>query len=251
MVLLTFDEAIADASQYTKRHVLLGNGFSMACRPDSFTYGTLLEEARFEGASGDLRTVFRLLGTADFERVIELLRLAAVLCNAYGTSDAELCARLQTDAAVVQEALARVLAARHPDGPYEITETEYQAARTFLAYFERIYSINYDMLLYWTVMQDLEPDVVRDDGFGNPDEEEANYVVWQPYVTFTSQRLFYLHGSLHLYDSGAELAKITWSRTQIPLVEQIRDALNNGRYPLIVTEGQAARRSPRSCTART
>jgi hypothetical protein len=48
---------------------------------------------------------------------------------------------------------------------------------------------------------------------------------------------FYLHGSLHLYDSGSELAKITWSRTQVPLIDQIRGALAEGRYPLIVTEG--------------
>jgi hypothetical protein len=137
----------------------------------------------------------------------------------------------------VREALARVLAARHPDDPFQIEEEEYVAVRTFLTNFERIYTLNYDMLLYWAVMQDLEPGTVRNDGFGNPDEPDADYVVWQPYEKFPNQRLFYLHGSLHLYDSGTELAKITWSRTQIPLVDQIREALADGRYPLIVTEG--------------
>lgn len=240
MTVLSFDEAISDAARYPKRHVLLGNGFSIACRPDRFTYGALLDEATFDGASADLQAVFALLGTTDFEHVIQLLRLAADLCESYRTADDELHLRLRADAAIVQEALARVLAARHPDVPFDISEAEYQGARSFLANFERIYTLSYDMLLYWTAMQDIDPDIVRNDGFGNPEDDNADYVVWQPYVTFTSQRLFYLHGSLHLYDSGTELVKITWSRTQVPLIDQIRDALADGRYPLIVTEGTSA-----------
>ena len=235
--ILTFAEALEDASGYAKRHALLGNGFSIACRPDRFTYGALFEEATFDGASADIHALFELLGTTDFERVVELLRVAAGLCDAYATTDPDISARLRRDAGIVCDALARVLAAKHPDNHYDITEDEYIAARTFLSHFERIYSVNYDMLLYWTVMQEVGPDVVRNDGFGNPEDEDAEYVAWQPYATFPSQRVFYLHGSLHLYDSGVELAKITWSRTQVPLVTQIRDALAQGRYPLIVTEG--------------
>lgn len=237
MDLLTFSDALAESEVYGKRHVLLGNGFSIACRPGIFQYDALLNQATFDGASLDLRTVFNLLGTTDFERVIQLLQIAADLCGGYGTTDPTLCDRLRSDAAVVREALARVLAARHPDDPFQITTDEYVAVRTFLANFERIYTLNYDMLLYWSVMQEHGPDVVRNDGFGEPDDPDADYVVWQPYVVFDSQRLFYLHGSLHLYDSGSELAKITWSRTQVPLVDQIRSALEEGRYPLIVTEG--------------
>lgn len=235
---MSFREALDDASNFSKTHVLLGNGFSIACRPDRFTYGALFEDATFEGASADVRAVFELLGTTDFERVVEVLRLAGELCEVYGCADPTLSERLLKDASVVRDALAQVLAAKHPDTPFEIDEAQYVAARTFLSHFERIYSVNYDMLLYWALMRDVGPNVASNDGFGNSEEEEdADYVAWKPYVTFKSQRVFYLHGSLHLYDSGAELAKITWSRTQIPLVTQIREALETGRYPLIVTEG--------------
>ena len=138
-----------------------------------------------------------------------------------------------------------MLAAKHPDYPHDIQTDEYQAARTFLSHFERIYTLNYDMLLYWTVMQDMEPKPSRDDGFGNADDPDAEYVVWKPYIKFDSQRLFYLHGSLHLYDRGYELAKITWSRTAIPLLDQIREALAERRYPLIVTEGSSPQKVTR------
>lgn len=237
MDILSFEEAIAQADeQGGKKHVLLGNGFSIACRPDRFTYGALLDEATFDDASTDLHSVFELLGTTDFERIIELLRLAATLGERYG-ADSDLCDRLRADAAVVRAALATVLASRHPDYPWDVEDAEYEAAREFLSHFERIYTINYDMLLYWTVMQDMEPAVPRNDGFGTPEDPEAPYVAWDPYTVFKTQRVFYLHGSLHLYDSGPELTKITWSRTGIPLVDQIREALEEGRFPLIVTEG--------------
>ncbi|MEE9416616.1 MAG: DUF4917 family protein [Acidimicrobiales bacterium] len=233
---LSFDDALGSSTQQT-RHVLLGNGFSIACRPDRFTYNALLDEAAFPAASADIRSVFELLGTTDFERVIDVLQLAAALAETYATSDPSLSERLQSDASVVREALAQVLAAKHPDLPFDIEEDEYVSARHFLANFERIYTINYDMLLYWTTMQDIEPSVARNDGFGSSDDEAADYVVWEPYAGFRSQRVFFLHGGLHLYDRSFELAKITWSRTSIPLVDQIRHALAEGRYPLIVTEG--------------
>lgn len=239
--LLTFTQALHDAERFKQRpHVLLGNGFSIACRPDSFRYGSLLAEATFEDASSDLRQIFDLLGTTDFERVIEMLELAARLCEAYDPADPELAERLRSDAEVVRVSLARVLAARHPDVPFDIEPAEYASARRFLHNFGRIYTINYDMLLYWTVMQEMDPQPVRNDGFGNPEDSAADYVSWKPYATFTDQRVFYLHGGLHLYDRGPELAKITWSRTQIPLVDQIRDALAERRYPLIVTEGTSS-----------
>ena len=232
---LTFADAIAESAESKTRHVLLGNGFSIACRRDAFSYGALLDEADFSAASSFVKDIFSTLGIADFEKLIELLQAAAAMAGLYG--DAAMQARWEADAAVVQEALAQVLAARHPSLPTEIEEHEYQAARCFLAHFNRIYTVNYDMLLYWTSMKDMTPDMARDDGFSNADDAAAEYVVWQPYGGFSNQRVFYLHGGLHLYDKGAELAKITWSRTGTPLVDQIRASLNDHRYPLIVTEG--------------
>lgn len=238
--ILLFDDALEKSHELKgKRHVLLGNGFSIACRPDCFTYDALLNEATFLDPSFDVLEIFDLLETTDFEKVIDVLRLAATLADAYKTSDPSLSERLRSDAEVVRNALAQVLAANHPDLPYDIEESEYLAARQFLRHFERVYTLNYDMLLYWTIMKDLEPAVPRNDGFTNPVDLDADYVAWEPYRTYGKQRVFFLHGGLHLYDNGAELAKITWSRTEIPLLNQIRQALDEGRYPLIVTEGSA------------
>jgi len=54
--ILTFDQALKQAENYGKRHLLLGNGFSIACAPDIFHYGSLFEEA-MKTMSKELRAV--------------------------------------------------------------------------------------------------------------------------------------------------------------------------------------------------
>ncbi len=241
--LLTFAEAIHDADVVGgTKHALLGNGFSIACRSDCFRYDALLGAATFHGGVADIRQVFGMLGTADFEAVIQTLDNAARLLQLYPGAPGGVAASIERDASIVREALAQALAARHPDRPFDISGAEYTSARRFLGNFDRIYTLNYDMLLYWSVMQDHDDvKVQRNDGFGESDVADADYVAWQPYaVDDRSQRVYYLHGSLHLYDKGRELSKIVWSRTDVPLVDQIRAALADGRFPLIVTEGSSA-----------
>ena len=45
--IISFEEAISDSEQYKKRHLLLGNGFSIGCRADIFHYESLFGEADF------------------------------------------------------------------------------------------------------------------------------------------------------------------------------------------------------------
>lgn len=237
--MLTFDQALASAvAAGGPRHVLLGNGFSIACDPSRFAYGRLVEEADFSELSVDARQIFTLLGTVDFEKIIEVLRLTSLLLPIYAPGHPDLAAQIAADADRLKEALAEVLARKHPDNVGSITDAEYTAARTFLANFERVYTVNYDLLLYWATMQEGPELVAHNDGFAESEEEPgAEWVAWQPMATYSSQRVFYLHGALHLFDAGTELRKITWTRTGLPLIDQIRNALAQNIYPLVVTEG--------------
>lgn len=78
LALLTFEQAIADSEQFSKRHLLLGNGFSIACRADIFHYGSLYDQADFSDAP-EVQAVFAALGTKDFEAVIRTLESAATI----------------------------------------------------------------------------------------------------------------------------------------------------------------------------
>jgi hypothetical protein len=95
----TFDQALARAEEiHKKRHVLLGNGFSIACRPDCFAYARLLDEADLSALSVVGPDLFANEQTADFEMVIRSLRAAARMADFYATTDPELSRRLQDDA---------------------------------------------------------------------------------------------------------------------------------------------------------
>ena len=83
MKLMSFAAALDVSHQCTKRHLLLGNGFSIACRPDIFVYGKLFEQADFSKLSPSAKKTFNALDTQDFEKVIKALRDAKAVLAAY------------------------------------------------------------------------------------------------------------------------------------------------------------------------
>jgi hypothetical protein len=108
-----------------------------------------------------------------------------------------------------------------------------------LSIISRMYTLNYDLLLYWALMQeDLEPPMEFDDGFRNPEDGPTDYVTWDSERSYT-QTIHYLHGALHLFDAGVELQKYTWCNTGQALIEQIKEAVDSNRFPLFVAEGTA------------
>ena len=112
----------------------------------------------------------------------------------------------------------------------------------------KVYTLNYDLLLYWTLMHDDMPfadpiNIDTNDGFGNDrDNPDADYVVWQGDTGSRGQRVHYLHGALHLFDAESELKKYTWVRRGEPLVQQARSSLEEGYFPLFVAEGTSAQK---------
>ena len=237
MAMMTFAEALEDAQRYSKRHLLLGNGFSIACRPDIFLYGKLYENADFSKLSPTAKFAFEALDTQDFERVIKALRDAHKILTAYG-APSSLTETLKSDADALRELLVQTIAASHPAWPGEITEQEYKNCREFIANFNNIYTFNYDLLLYWAQMHTEEgEDPNSDDGFRKQEDNyDAGYVVWEPSQSH-EQNMYFLHGALHLFDTGTEIQKYTWINTGVRLVDQIRDALSKDFFPLFVSEG--------------
>lgn len=251
MPLMTFDDAIADSAEFARRHLLLGNGFSIACRADIFHYGSLFAQADFSGCP-EVESVFDMLGTQDFEAAIRALENAALILPVYVPEGAFAIAKMQAHAAALKEILIHTIAGNHPAVPPEIEDARFWACRAFLSHFlasgGQIFTLNYDLLLYWTLMHDDDPlgapvNLAKNDGFGNDeDEPDAEYVVWQGEVGAHDARVHFLHGALHLFDSGSEIKKYTWVRKGVPLVEQAREAINNNAYPLFVAEGTSAQK---------
>ena len=241
---ISFEAALRKIESAKHTHLLLGNGFSIALKPDIFTYGSLYENADFSAAP-HVPALFEALKTQDFEIVIKHLQDAATVVEVYRPKLIKLAARLRQDAAAIKDALVAAVARRHPDRPYDIAPGQYAACRRFLATFEHIFTLNYDVLLYWALMQDEVDDInlCPDDGFRHPeDDPDQPYVTWQQ---ANSPTVHYLHGALHLFDRGTDITKYTWSKTDVPIVDQIRLALDEDRFPLFVSEGTSASKRAR------
>jgi len=174
MNLLTFEDALKLSQNYNKRHLLLGNGFSIACRPNIFVYKKLFEQADFSSLSPNVKKAFDELGTSDFECVIKSLRSTAKVVSAYkkGSDFAE---ELLKDAESVKELLVKTIAKSHPNCPTEIEDEEYLACQKFLSNFDTTYTLNYDLLLYWTNMFNSDArKITSDDGFRTSYNDKKN-----------------------------------------------------------------------------
>lgn len=233
---ISFQDALKMAN--SNKHLLLGNGFSIDWNKDIFRYEALVKQADFSSLSVDDKELFGLLSTSDFELVIDALKKASLLARLYFKQDQSLSKKFSEDAYKLKDILATTIAKNHPDQPRDVKDSEYKFCRNFLSNFSTIYTLNYDLLLYWVLMHDQES-IVKikcDDGFRDSEDEQAEYVVWDNGSAY-SQNIHYLHGALHLFDAGTELQKFTWSKSGVRLITQIKDALDRGLFPLIVAEG--------------
>lgn len=239
MKVISFQKALKLEPEKNRRHLFLGNGFSIACKGDIFSYGALFERADFSALGPAVRAAFDKLGTSDFEEVMGALRSASKLVRLYKPGDKRLANRLRKDANALREVLVNAIAQSHPDQPLEISTGRYAACRRFLTNFKSIYTVNYDLLLYWTIMQgELELTLTFDDGFRTPDTGPQDYVTWEVEKT-DNQNVHYLHGALHIFDAGHEIKKYTWINTGVRLINQVRAALAADMFPLIVAEGES------------
>lgn len=242
--LLTFAEAIDKAnifnkqnSEYKGLNVLLANGFSIDCCKNIFTYESLFENANF---SKTLQKVFFQTGTNDFEKIIKMLQETSKICEIYNL-DETIVNQLLDDAEKIKNELIKVISKKHPEHQHKIKDGQFCSAYKFLSNFENIYTLNYDMLLYWTLMfKERSKYILRSlkikdndymDGFGRLSNNED--LTW--YKT-SKQNIFYLHGALHLFEDNYNIIKAE-TTSDDNLLDVIKKRLDNDQYPLIVAEG--------------
>lgn len=238
-MLPTFEQVIAEVPDGQAKSVLLGNGFSRACRDDVFDYSTLLDHAEFGEQDPSVHRLFEALETYDFERVMRVIESTMLVLNAF-EADAALQQELINIGKSLKDALINAIGTTHPDRPYEISDEEYVATRHFLAMFDEIFSVNYDLLMCWARNKDnLAP--VRfdsDDGF-------RTRQTWEGLGRGSGQNVHFLHGALHLYEDEAGIRKHAYFQDGPTIVDQVRSNLERGRFPIFVSEPTAEKKLKR------
>jgi Domain of unknown function (DUF4917) len=220
--LITFDETLEE-TENCPRVLLLGNGFSIKF----FHYRNLLDTAQL-ATDDPIWSLFQLFDTYDFERVIRSLEEASIVETAYhDSSKAEL---FTVDCEKIRQALIHAIRSTHPKHRKDI-EPYLDRCITFLKFFGDIFTLNYDLLLYWFTLEDTRR---FQDGFGLGDEENG---FLGPFKVEAHCNVHYLHGGLHLFvaDNG-EIEKRL--KNSGGLIEAITSTIaNERRLPLYVAEG--------------
>lgn len=224
----TFQEALDSVDEDSKPSIVLANGFSQAWNAQIFNYENLLEAADFGDRDAILRPLFHSLETYDFEAISKQLTAAETVLRIYSPKS-ELIETIVSDRRVLKDSLITAISNTHPDLPSEISSSQYVAVRTFLSQFNEIFSINYDLLFYWARNKNnLAPNNYwTDDGFRTGRR-------WEGYGT--DQEVYFLHGGLHIYDTGNSIQKHACTDEGITIIQQVRDNLEQGNFPLFVSE---------------
>lgn len=244
---ISFEKAISE-SEGSTRHLLLGNGFSIACFSDKFSYTSLRKEAKLEKYSR-IFNVFNDVKTNDFEKIIKLLSDIPVVIHHYFGDSKKGINNMIKDADRLKKLLIETLVKNHPEIQSDITDERYHNCRTFLNNFlgesnehGRVYTLNYDLLLYWVGMKGRDNHPVEfkfNDGFGRSENSSRHSIVWKGNEEGSLQRIHYLHGAIHLYESDDEILKRGWSDSSGRILTQVEREIMNGKFPIFVAEGRA------------
>ena len=181
--------------------LILGNGASVAIN-NSFLYASLLDRALTEKLiSDDVEQIFDFFNTKDFEFVLRTVWQATNVNNALKIEDK----RTREAYLNVRESLIRAVREVHPD--HDAVSPHFPAIYQFLKRFDTVISLNYDLIVYWTMMYGLD---VRDrhsfkDCFVNGELYDDWKDLRKPIRGAESVTLvFYPHGSLVLSRDNVE-----------------------------------------------
>lgn len=227
-----FEKVISETNDYP-RNVLLGNGFSREYDDAAFNYKRLLEASKLPKK---IKFLFEIFKTEDYERVIKNLETLAIIFNKKSIAN-----EFYVIAGIIKRDLIKILSNKHPNSQYEIEPERKVATLNFLSLFTNIFTVNYDLLLYWLVIFNIKDNNNfwgdMNDGFSWNSPKDC---IWKPYNLRVIPNVFYLHGGLHLFHNERDTFKIKYdNENKISLLDQIKAYINNDISPLVITEGDS------------
>lgn len=244
-VLLTYDEVVKYLrTKKRQKHLLLGNGFSMSYDSDIFSYNAL---SKFlENLDDDiLQKLFEIIKTSNFELLMEQLENIAKIAEVFG-AEKSVVDKIHHASTTLKESLIDAIKELHPEHVFAVPVDKSKACAGFLNEYlaedGNVFTTNYDLLLYWVLMRN-ELDRTGD-GFGREAEETEEWIEpedreWSELrwgKNSDMQSIFYVHGALHLFDTGIDVVKEEYTNEHV-LLENVKARMERKEYPIFVTAG--------------
>lgn len=225
-------------------NLFLGNGFSMAYDAKIFSYNAL---QTFISDLSDpiINHLFEVVKSKNLEVIMQQLHVLSDLLDVFGEYD-DLKGRVSEADTSLRKGLIDAVQKLHPEHVFTVPEEQIAACYKFLDPYlgngGSIFTSNYDILLYWVLMRSGSR--AHKDGFGyeleNPEEENPDEQIFSPVLTWgpnvNGQNLHYVHGALHLFDTGIDIEKEMYDNAGY-LLHNIEERMERGEYPIFVTAG--------------
>ncbi len=248
--LMTYQEVIdyLNGPRGRKKHLLFGNGFSMAFDNSIFSYNAL---SKFIVDNGDptVSKLFKRLETNNFELIMRQLDDFCEIADIF-SDDKTIVPKIRAVSEKLRNSLIDAVKELHPEHVFKIPDEKSQACMNFLQeYLSKdglVFSTNYDLLLYWVLMRNQAVNAV--DGFGRdleshlysqgeyiqPDDLEYSELRWGKYKE--DMTIFHLHGTLPIFDDGIDIIKVEYDNAHY-LLENVNERIKQKEYPIFVTAG--------------
>lgn len=210
--------------------LLLGNGGSLAVW-EGFSYRSLFGIARNDVAHPlDERDeeLFAAFGGTDFEEVLGALLTAKRVGNALGITTTEVVDRYRA----IQHALEEAVGFSHLTWD-QLSDQQRAHLRTEYRNYQSIYTTNYDLILYWAMMQT------------DPGGDFVDFFSGYPLI-FDKRRsphigdataVLYLHGAIHLRRTEHGVTRKEVAGEPGNLLTQFGFPIQQRETPLMVSEG--------------
>ena len=167
MTILSFDDVLRQTSP--ERCLLIGNGFNEGYGP-SFKYDTL------KGVMGK-----HLFQTEQYaEKDIEEIML-----------------EIKENSNHVVEHIKQLFIKAITDSHPELNSEKATHCAKFLGNFSKVFTLNYDLLLYWVINSNTQLRQKFRDGMGIPSEKRDDS--WPHKLIGRQTNTYYMHGALHLF----------------------------------------------------
>src|SRR3546814_10413 len=235
------------AKKNRQKHLLFGNGFSIDYDSEIFAYNAF---SKFidEIDNDLLKKLFQGINNKNFESVMQQLDNFIEIAKAF-SSDVALIRQITEANRALKTSLIDAVRQLHPEHVFKISDEKSRCCHAFLYDYlskrGKVFSTNYDLLPYWVLMRNESEFAI--DGFGremeNPDEvlkkqQDPIYSELRWGKHKNEQTIFYLHGSLLIFDTGIEIEKEVYD-IESYLLERINDRMAQQSYPILVTDGNA------------